>query len=51
MRREIKAVANEYNVEWDELEDEKDEKVLHALRKERENKKSGGDKKDDEDDD
>ncbi|OCL13896.1 hypothetical protein AOQ84DRAFT_411300 [Glonium stellatum] len=55
LRREIKAVANEYDVEWDELEDEKDENVSRALRKEREKKKNGGeqkhDKKDDEDDD
>ena len=55
MRREIKAVANEYYVEWDELEDEKDEKASYALRKERDKKKNGGDKKhdkkDDEDDD
>lgn len=54
-RREIKAVANEYDVEWGELADEKDEKASHALRKEREKKKNGGDKKhdkkDDEDDD
>lgn len=55
LRRDIKAVANEYDVEWDELEDEKDEKVSYALRKERDKKKNGGDKKhdkkDDEDDD
>lgn len=38
LRREIKAVANEYDIEWDELEDEKDE-VSHALRKEREKKR------------
>jgi len=54
LRRDIKAVANEYDVEWDELEDEKDE-VSHAPRKEREKKKNGGDKKhnkkDDEDND
>jgi hypothetical protein len=38
LRRDIKAVANEYDVEWDELEDEKDE-VSHALKKEREKKR------------
>lgn len=48
LRREIKAVANEYDVEWDELEDEKDEKVMEALKKDRE-KKKGGKKKDDDD--
>ena len=37
-RREIKTVANEYDVEWDELADEKDEKASHALRKERKEK-------------
>lgn len=55
LRSEIKAVANEYDVEWDELANEKDEKASYALRKEREKKKNGGDKKqdkrDDEDDD
>ncbi|KAF1950907.1 hypothetical protein CC80DRAFT_481916 [Byssothecium circinans] len=40
LRKEIKAVANEYDVEWDELEEEKDEKVLTALRKERKKNKS-----------
>jgi hypothetical protein len=39
LRKEIKAVANEYDVEWDELKDEKDEKVAEALRKERKKKK------------
>jgi hypothetical protein len=49
LRREIKAVANEYDVEWDELEDEKDEKVMEALKKNREKKKEGKKKDDDED--
>ncbi|KAJ9635081.1 hypothetical protein H2199_008567 [Coniosporium tulheliwenetii] len=44
LRREIKAVANEYDVEWDEMEDEKEEKVRDALKKHRE--KSKGQKKD-----
>lgn len=54
LRKEIKAVANEYDVEWDELQDMKDEEVAEALRKERKKqKKNGGDKggKDDDDDD
>jgi hypothetical protein len=42
LRREIKAVANEYDVEWDELEDEKQEEVAEALRDEREKKKGKG---------
>ncbi|KAF1967104.1 DUF607-domain-containing protein [Bimuria novae-zelandiae CBS 107.79] len=46
LRREVKAVANEYDVEWDELEDEKNETVAEALRKERKKQK----KKDDDDD-
>jgi calcium uniporter protein, mitochondrial len=31
LRKEIKAVANEYDVEWDELKDEEDEGVHEAL--------------------
>ncbi|KAL1631027.1 hypothetical protein SLS56_004701 [Neofusicoccum ribis] len=53
LRKEVKMVANEYDVEWDELQDEKHEKVFEALRKERrkkENGKKGGDDKDGEDD-
>ncbi len=42
LRREIKAVANEYDVEWDEMEVEKDEKVKDALRKERKKDKAEG---------
>lgn len=41
LRKEIKAVANEYDVEWDELQDEKDEKVAEALKKERKKQKEG----------
>jgi hypothetical protein len=47
LRKEIKAVANEYDVEWDELKEEKDQKVVEALRKER-RKKDGKEKDDDE---
>jgi hypothetical protein len=49
LRKEIKAVANEYDVEWDELKDEKDEKVAEALKNER--KKKQGKKSEDKDDD
>jgi hypothetical protein len=49
LRKEIKAVANEYDVEWDEMEDEKDETVAEALRKERKRQRS--EKEDDESDD
>ncbi|KAF2842066.1 DUF607-domain-containing protein [Patellaria atrata CBS 101060] len=48
LRKEIKAVANEYDVEWNEKDDESDERVHEALRKEREKKK--GKKKDDDED-
>ena len=55
LRKEIKAVAAEYDVEWNELEDERDEKVREALRKERKKKdKKEGEKKEkegEEDDD
>lgn len=47
LRKEIKAVANEYDVEWDELQDEKDETVAEALRKERRRQKQK--EKDDDD--
>jgi hypothetical protein len=47
LRKEIKAVANEYDVEWDELKEEKDQKVVEALRKDRK-KKEGPKEKDDE---
>lgn len=53
IRREIKMVADEYDVEWDETKDEHDETVSEELRKER--KKQGKDdkkkKKEDDDDD
>ncbi|KAF2116339.1 hypothetical protein BDV96DRAFT_686719 [Lophiotrema nucula] len=42
LRKEIKMVANEYDVEWEELEDEKDVKVADALKKDRQRKKKGG---------
>lgn len=47
LRREIKAVATEYDVEWDELGEEKAEKVREALREGKKKKKRD---KDDDDD-
>ena len=49
LRKEVKAVAAEYDVEWDETEDLKDEAVTEALRKEREAKKDEKDDKEKED--
>jgi hypothetical protein len=53
LRKEIKAVANEYDVEWDELKEEKDQKVVEALRKDRKKKEGAkendGEKKKDSD--
>ena len=54
LRKEIKAVAREYDVDWDETVDERDEKVTEALKEQREDKKAKGrDKKkqNDEEDD
>jgi hypothetical protein len=48
LRKEIKAIANEYDVEWDEMKEEKDEKVAEALRKDRKRKEGKKDKDDDE---
>ena len=53
LRKEIKAVASEYDVDWDEKRDEQDEKVTEALREVREEKekdKAGKGKKKEEDD-
>jgi hypothetical protein len=52
LRKEIKSVAQDYNVEWDEREDEKSEKVMEALKQERERKhgnKNGKDHNDEDD--
>ena len=49
LRKEIKAVANEYDVEWDELQEEKDEKVQQALKQERVKQKDSKKDKEDED--
>lgn len=56
LRREIKLVAEEYDVDWNEAMDESDERVREALREERKKKKNGGGEKkgkeeDDDDDD
>lgn len=51
LRKEIKAVANEYDVEWDELNEEKDEKVTEALKDERKRKKQTDKDTDGKDDD
>ncbi|GAB7363783.1 hypothetical protein MBLNU230_g4351t1 [Neophaeotheca triangularis] len=53
LRREIKMVADEYDVEWDESMDAGDKKVTEALRKERKKKdkrdEDDGDRKKDDD--
>jgi calcium uniporter protein, mitochondrial len=51
IRKEIKAVAAEYDVEWDERADEHDEAVTRALRKERKNVKDDKSKGNDDDGD
>ena len=53
LRKEIKAVASEYDVDWDERVDEQDEKVTQALKEDRDEKKadSGKNQKDDSGDD
>jgi len=48
LRKEIKVVANEYDVEWDERMDEGSEEVHDALKEER---RKGKKKEDDDDDD
>ncbi|KZF19205.1 DUF607-domain-containing protein [Xylona heveae TC161] len=45
LRKEIKAVASEYDVDWDETVDEHDAIVTEELKKEREAKESKGDRK------
>lgn len=49
LRKEIKIVANEYDVEWDEKLDEGSEEVHKALKEERQKGKNG--EKEDKDDD
>lgn len=51
IRKEIKNIAAEYDVEWDEIQDEQDERVTNALRKERHNKNGNREQRNDDDDD
>jgi hypothetical protein len=51
LRKEIKAVANEYDVEWDEMSDNVSETVHKALRRERQKQRSKDDKDDDDEGD
>ena len=53
LRKEIKAVASEYDVDWDETADEQDKKVTEALKKHRDAMKEsrGGKNKKDGDED
>jgi len=46
LRKEIKTIANEYDVEWDETKDKVSETVHQALREERQKQKSKEDKED-----
>jgi calcium uniporter protein, mitochondrial len=48
LRAEIKAIASEYDVEWDEAADEQDEKVTKALKKGRDKQKKEQKEEDDE---
>jgi hypothetical protein len=47
IRKEVKAVAAEYDVQWDETKDEHGEAVVEALRKDRKNGNRGKSKDDD----
>ncbi|MCJ1401273.1 hypothetical protein MMC11_004485 [Xylographa trunciseda] len=49
LRKEIKAIAGEYDVEWDETIDEHDKLVTEALKKDRDEKNANGKGKDQED--
>lgn len=51
LRREIKLVAEEYDVEWSESQDAGDERVRDALRAERKKKKDKRKENEDEDGD
>jgi division protein CdvB (Snf7/Vps24/ESCRT-III family) len=50
LRKEVKNIADEYDVEWDEREDEMSDVVHEALKKERRRKKGAEDEDDDDDD-
>jgi hypothetical protein len=43
LRREIKTIASEYDAEWDEKLDERDERVIKALKEERNQRKEDED--------
>lgn len=49
-RKEIKQIATEYDVDWDETQDEKDKRVTEAMRKVRSEKNSERKEKDDKED-
>lgn len=51
LRKEILAIANEYNVDWDESRDAKDERVVEALAEKRKKEKDKKKKEEDDDDD
>lgn len=51
LRKEIKIIADEYDVEWNEREDEGSEVVHDALKEERDKYKSGKSEDDQKDDD
>jgi hypothetical protein len=51
LRREIKMVSEEYDVDWDETKDEGDDKVTEALRKERMKRADKGEEKEKKKDD
>src|ERR1700709_2867965 len=50
LRKEIKVVANEYDVEWDQKLDEGSEEVHDALKQERKKERKGAKEKEEEDD-
>ena len=47
LRKEIKAIAEEYDEDWDEKVDEQDEKVSRALKEHRDEKKDKAEDKED----
>ncbi|KAI9889978.1 MAG: hypothetical protein M1814_004596 [Vezdaea aestivalis] len=49
LRKEIKLVANEYDVEWDESSEVQDDKATEALKEERQKQKEGKKEKKDDD--
>lgn len=50
-RKEIKQIASEYDVDWDEKTDEKDERVTEAMKKFRNDRNSERKAKDEKEDD